>query len=152
MPRNEDNHTIQCSFCGKTQDTVDRIIVGAGVYICNECVERCNTILYDEDDDMMDADERDAGGAIILEELPKPKELKEILDQYVVGQDAAKRARLSLASCFAVTISIGSFSHVNRICLVNSNPSIFGNIKSTNAKSICCFSITSNATMPSSAW
>lgn len=108
MPRNEDNNSIRCSFCGKTQDKVDRIIVGAGVYICNECVERCNGILYDEEDISPSTDYK--SGSLNLGELPKPKELKEILDQYVIGQDNAK-----------ITMSVAVYNHYKRINSANAN-------------------------------
>jgi ATP-dependent Clp protease ATP-binding subunit ClpX len=110
MPKNEDNNTIRCSFCGKTQDKVDRIIVGAGVYICNECVERCNNILYDEEV-ITHSDYKPVG--LNLKELPKPKELKEILDQYVIGQDNAK-----------IAMSVAVYNHYKRINTVDSEDDV----------------------------
>jgi len=76
-----------CSFCGKSQLEVDRMVAGPGAYICNECIELCNRILMEED-------QREA--AAVGKRLPKPKEIKEFLDAYVIGQEHAKKA-LSVA-------------------------------------------------------
>ncbi|MCX7633726.1 MAG: ATP-binding protein, partial [Turneriella sp.] len=73
-----------CSFCGKEQSRVNRLIAGPGVYICDECVHLCNSILADDF-------EKQAAPAAI-QKLPKPAEIKKILDEYVIGQDSAKRA------------------------------------------------------------
>ncbi|MGT2924089.1 ATP-dependent Clp protease ATP-binding subunit ClpX [Streptococcus caviae] len=75
--------TVHCSFCGKNQDEVKKIIAGNGVFICNECVELSQEIIREELAEEVLAD---------LTEVPKPKELLEILDSYVIGQDRAKRA------------------------------------------------------------
>ena len=87
----EKHNNISCSFCGKTQDMVNRLIAGptGGVYICNECIDICNDILDAE----LDAFE---GEIAPMEELPKPCDIKEILDMYVIGQDDAKK-RLAVA-------------------------------------------------------
>ena len=91
---------IRCSFCGKTQDQVRKLISGPnGVYICDECVALCNDILTEEfetDDDaaIEDMDIR----------LRKPKEIKEFLDQYVIGQDAAKKV-----------LAVAVYNHYKRI-------------------------------------
>ena len=86
----------RCSFCGKTQDQVKRLVAGPNVFICNECIELCEEILGDED--LMEDE------APKLENLPTPVEMKAVLDDYVVGQDRAKRAL-----CVAV------YNHYKRI-------------------------------------
>jgi ATP-dependent Clp protease ATP-binding subunit ClpX len=73
---------LKCSFCGKHQDQVKRLIAGPGVYICDECVELCNDIIEEELNEEMDFD---------LKDVPKPREIKSVLDQYVIGQEKAKR-------------------------------------------------------------
>ena len=87
MAKNEEKNTgtIKCSFCGKPQDEVNRIIAGPGVYICNECIELCQEII-DEDFSTVETD---------LKDIPKPQEISDTLDEYVVGQTAAKRAPVS---------------------------------------------------------
>ncbi len=92
--------SIKCSFCGKTQDGVDRIIAGPGVYICNECVKVCSNIIEDdlyEDTELTYtlADDK---------ELPSPAEIKEVLDNYVIGQEEAKK-----------TLSVAVYNHYKRI-------------------------------------
>ena len=64
---------IRCSFCGKSQETVKRIIAGPGVYICNECIELCSSIIYDE------PDAENQSSASLLERVPSPKEIKDFL-------------------------------------------------------------------------
>ncbi len=86
----------RCSFCGKTQDQVKRLVAGPNVFICNECIELCEEILGDEDMTEEEAPQ--------LENLPTPAEMKAVLDDYVVGQDRAKRAL-----CVAV------YNHYKRI-------------------------------------
>lgn len=78
----ENGDLLKCSFCGKTQVQVTKLIAGPGVYICDECIELCNEIIEEE----FVSDEQPQ-----VKELPKPVEIKEFLDQYIVGQDAAKR-------------------------------------------------------------
>ena len=92
----EDNGTVRCSFCGKSQDEVRRVIAGPGVYICDECIELCQEII---DDDYYKAD-----GDAELKDIPKPHEIAQTLDQYVVGQDMAKRA-----------LSVAVYNHYKRI-------------------------------------
>jgi ATP-dependent Clp protease ATP-binding subunit ClpX len=86
---------LQCSFCGKSQDDVRKLIAGPTVYICDECIELCNDIIAEEWED-----EKSKG----LSQLPKPAEIKAILDQYVVGQERAKK-----------TLSVAVHNHYKRI-------------------------------------
>ena len=100
MAKNDIPKGIKCSFCGKTQESVKKIIAGPGVYICNECIGLCNEIIesefYDEDEDTYTL----AG----LDKIPSPREIKGILDQYVIGQDEAKK-----------TLSVAVYNHYKRI-------------------------------------
>ena len=90
----------RCSFCGKSQNTVERLVAGPNVYICNECIALCNDILKDEE--FMDSD----GGVKQpeMKKLPLPAEMKAILDEYVIGQERAKRA-----------LSVAVYNHYKRI-------------------------------------
>ena len=87
----EINNSIRCAFCGKTQDQVRRMVAGPGVYICNECIDLCHEIVTD---DLTP----EQPGAAASTALKRPKEIKEILDQYVVGQDEAKRTERTMAT------------------------------------------------------
>ena len=78
---------VKCSFCGKMQDEVERIVAGPGVYICNECIDVCSNIV--ENDAYEDED--DEKYTINNESVPTPKEIKDILDEYVIGQEEAKK-------------------------------------------------------------
>ena len=91
MARNDDNMSIRCSFCGKHQDQVKRMIAGPNVYICNECVQLCNGILGNEQEMMEEQMFNE-----IPDEIPTPREINEVLDQYIIGQEKAKVA-LSVA-------------------------------------------------------
>ena len=82
---------LHCSFCGKSQDEVKKLVAGRGVYICNECIEVCISIVADEMKEMEQAD-----GKVMFDKLPTPSKIKEFLDQYVIGQDLAKKV-LSVA-------------------------------------------------------
>lgn len=86
MPKHEDEK-LQCSFCGKTQDQVKKLIAGPDVYICDECVELCNEIL---DDEFMNNKEKEIESKD-EKAIPKPHEIKAYLDQYIVGQEDAKK-------------------------------------------------------------
>lgn len=90
------NDNYYCSFCGKEQNEVSRLIAGPAVFICDECVELCNQILSE--------DEENGGVSAPLKSLPKPKEIKAYLDEYVIGQDEAKKA-----------ISVAVYNHYKRI-------------------------------------
>lgn len=96
---------LHCSFCGKREDQVGRLIAGRGVYICNECIEFCKDMLDEEK--QQDAIEHLPSAG----ELPKPKEIKEILDGYVIGQDEAKKA-----------LSVAVYNHYKRINYEIQNP------------------------------
>ena len=87
MAKYDDKKQLKCSFCGKNQDQVKRLIAGPGVYICDECIELCSDIIADEFEETVELDTKS---------LPKPKEIKNYLDSYVIGQERAKRA-LSVA-------------------------------------------------------
>lgn len=104
---NDKERNVRCSFCGKTQEQADRLIAGPGVYICDECVELCMGII-DENIDMSRSKPKKAS----LEEkvLPKPQEIKAALDEYVVGQDAAKKA-----------LSVSVYNHYKRIYFGSDN-------------------------------
>lgn len=91
----ENTGTISCSFCGKTQDQVKKIVAGPGVYICNECIDLCKEII---DEELNEATPLD------LDNIPTPVEIKKILDDYVIGQIDAKRA-----------LSVAVYNHYKRI-------------------------------------
>ncbi|WP_369833165.1 ATP-dependent Clp protease ATP-binding subunit ClpX [Companilactobacillus pabuli] len=91
----ENTGTISCSFCGKTQDQVKKIVAGPGVYICNECIDLCKEII---DEELNEATPLD------LDNIPTPVEIKKILDEYVIGQKSAKRA-----------LSVAVYNHYKRI-------------------------------------
>jgi|UniRef100_A0A7V4DDP6 ATP-dependent Clp protease ATP-binding subunit ClpX len=97
MPKFEEEKVkLRCSFCGKTQQEVRKLIAGPGVYICDECVELCNEILKE--------DSRKGKKEFVLEELPSPREIKAFLDQYVIGQERAK-----------IILSVAVYNHYKRI-------------------------------------
>jgi len=96
MARYDDKKQVKCSFCGKTQDQVNRIVAGPGVYICNECIELCSEILEEEYEDARVEQQ--------LDEVPKPQEIKRILDEYVIGQEKPKR-----------TLAVAVYNHYKRI-------------------------------------
>ena len=98
MARN-DEKSIRCSFCGKHQDQVRRIIAGPGAYICNECVQLCMGILDEDNDPIQDALDSD-----IPDVIPTPKEIHAVLDQYIIGQEKAK-----------VALSVAVYNHYKRI-------------------------------------
>ena len=89
-----DKH-LRCSFCGKSKDSVKRFISGPSVYICNECISLCNEILAEEE--IKEATSTAAP-------VPTPPEIKEVLDQYVVGQDRAKKA-----------LAVSVYNHYKRV-------------------------------------
>ncbi|MGF7235540.1 MAG: ClpX C4-type zinc finger protein, partial [Frankia sp.] len=86
---------LKCSFCGKSQKQVKKLIAGPGVYICDECIDLCNEIIEEELSESSD---------LKWDELPKPREIYEFLDGYVVGQDQAKK-----------TLSVAVYNHYKRV-------------------------------------
>ncbi|MBV1758457.1 MAG: ATP-dependent Clp protease ATP-binding subunit ClpX [Dethiosulfatibacter sp.] len=103
MSKNDDKQ-LKCSFCGKNQDQVKRLIAGPNVYICNECVELCKEII-DEEIDFLEDEE--------FNNLPKPKEIKEFLDKYVIKQDEAKKA-----------LAVAVYNHYKRINKTKKNKGV----------------------------
>ena len=91
----EANDLLKCSFCGKTQKQVKKLIAGPGVYICDECIELCNEIIVEE---------LSEANTLGLSELPKPQAIFEFLDQYVIGQDRAKKS-----------LSVAVYNHYKRV-------------------------------------
>lgn len=96
MAGKNDEKKLRCSFCGKTQDEVRKLIAGPGAYICNECIDLCYELVEDEYEDRGDID--------VTDEVPKPAEIKAELDEYVIGQDNAKRA-----------LAVAVYNHYKRI-------------------------------------
>jgi ATP-dependent Clp protease ATP-binding subunit ClpX len=96
---NEDKVQLKCSFCGKLQEQVKKLVAGPGVYICDECIELCNEIIEEEL-----GEEIAVGG----KELPKPREIKRILDDYVIGQESAKKI-----------LAVAVYNHYKRIEMGN---------------------------------
>ena len=95
MAKIDDKKHLKCSFCGKSQEQVKRLIAGPGVYICDECISLCSEIITDDC-----VDEK----KVEVSKIPKPMEIKEYLDQYVIGQDEAKRS-----------VSVAIYNHYKRI-------------------------------------
>ena len=98
MAKYDDKKQLKCSFCGKNQDQVKRLIAGPGVYICDECIDLCSEIIADEFEETVEFDTKT---------LPKPQEIKNYLDAYVVGQERAKKS-----------LAVAVYNHYKRI---NSN-------------------------------
>ena len=86
MSKNDENKQLKCSFCGKPQSQVRRLVAGSGVYICDECVHLCMDIIND------DINEGNAAPKEEKYRLPKPKEITQTLSDYVIDQDNTKRA------------------------------------------------------------
>ncbi len=92
----ETGDLLKCSFCGKSQKQVRKLIAGPHVYICDECIDLCNEIIEEEFSETSDVG--------LLDELPKPRQIREFLDQYVIGQDSAKKA-----------LSVAVYNHYKRV-------------------------------------
>ena len=86
---------LKCSFCGKSQKQVKKLIAGPGVYICDECIDLCNEIIEEE---------LNESGDVGLEELPKPKEIFDFLNSYVIGQEQAKKS-----------LAVAVYNHYKRV-------------------------------------
>lgn len=96
MPKYEDRRQVKCSFCGKAQEQVKRLVAGPGVYICDECITLCTEIIGEEAEEYSSLPE--------LGDVPKPKEIYDILSQYVIGQEKAKKI-----------LSVAVYNHYKRI-------------------------------------
>jgi ATP-dependent Clp protease ATP-binding subunit ClpX len=99
----DSNEQLLCSFCGKSQRQVKKLIAGPGVYICDECIDLCNEIIDEE---------LTAPPTFDLDNLPKPKEIYGVLDEYVIGQDEAKR-----------TLSVAVYNHYKRVQMMQATDS-----------------------------
>ncbi len=97
MATKNDDKKLRCSFCGKTQDEVRKLIAGPGAYICNECIDLCYELVEDDY-------AHDTGALDITDDVPKPAEIKAELDEYVIGQDKAKKA-----------LAVAVYNHYKRI-------------------------------------
>ena len=95
MSNNSNTDKLNCSFCGKVQDDVKKLIAGPSVYICNECVDLCNDIIEEEIKSEED---------VSLDELPSPLEIFQKLDEYVIGQEKAKKV-----------LSVAVYNHYKRL-------------------------------------
>jgi len=95
MAKYDEKKQLKCSFCGKTQEQVKRLIAGPGVYICDECIDLCSEIIADEFQETVDFDPKS---------VPKPNEIKEYLDSYVIGQERAKKS-----------LAVAVYNHYKRI-------------------------------------
>lgn len=100
MAKNDVPKSVRCSFCGKSQESVKKIVAGPGVYICDECVDLCTSIIAAE----VYEDEEVGYTLNDLDKIPSPKEIKKVLDDYVIGQEEAKR-----------TLSVAVYNHYKRI-------------------------------------
>jgi ATP-dependent Clp protease ATP-binding subunit ClpX len=98
---NDEKGQLKCSFCGKTQDQVRKLVAGPGVYICDECIELCTEIVEEE----LGTEEE-----VEFKDVPKPREIREILDEYVIGQEQAKKS-----------LAVAVYNHYKRI---NSNSKV----------------------------
>jgi ATP-dependent Clp protease ATP-binding subunit ClpX len=112
---NDEKGQLKCSFCGKTQDQVRKLVAGPGVYICDECIELCTEIVEEE----LGTEEE-----VEFKDVPKPKEIREILDEYVIGQDQAKKS-LAVA-VYNHYKRINSSSKVDDVELSKSNIAMIG--------------------------
>lgn len=107
MAKTTNTEQPKCSFCGKNQEQVKKLIAAPGVYICNECVELCNEILEEEVYSTADLEAKKHTDKEELKDTPKPKEIKKILDQYIIGQDDPKKV-----------LSVAVYNHYKRIMVM----------------------------------
>ena len=98
-----DDRKIRCAFCGRTQDQVDKLIAGNGAYICSDCVRLCMNIVADDLPQNTETGNK-APSVPAVAELPKPAEIKKVLDEYIVGQETAK-----------IALSVAGYNHYKRI-------------------------------------
>jgi ATP-dependent Clp protease ATP-binding subunit ClpX len=101
---NDEKGQLKCSFCGKTQDQVRKLVAGPGVYICDECIELCTEIVEEE----LGSEEE-----VEFKDVPKPQEIRKILDDYVIGQEQAKKS-----------LSVAVYNHYKRINATNKNDEV----------------------------
>jgi len=113
----ESSDLLKCSFCGKTQKQVKKLIAGPGVYICDECIDLCNEIIVEE---LADA------SSLGLTELPKPQEIYEFLDQYVIGQNRAKKTLAVAVYNHYKRVQTGDAKHQDNVELAKSNILLLG--------------------------
>ncbi len=107
MAKTDDKRSIKCSFCGKTQNQIGRLIAGNGAYICDECVKLCMNII---DEDGVSPIKDSDGNRLTFENLPRPAQIKARLDQYIVGQDKAK-----------TVLAVAVYNHYKRILYAGDN-------------------------------
>jgi ATP-dependent Clp protease ATP-binding subunit ClpX len=112
MAKFGDSDLLKCSFCGKSQKQVKKLIAGPGVYICDECIDLCNEIIEEE---LSETSE------LKLEELPKPREIYEFLDGYVIGQDQAKKK-----------LAVAVYNHYKRIDYLEKNRKLDVELQKSN--------------------
>ena len=110
MARTDDRRSIRCSFCGKPQSMVNRLIAGNGSYICDECVRMCMSVIGEMSEPAPAAVNGYDGLPLVFEKLPKPVQIKENLDQYVIGQERAK-----------IVLSVAVYNHYKRILHASKN-------------------------------
>ena len=99
----ESGDLLKCSFCGKSQKQVKKLIAGPGVYICDECIDLCNEIIEEEFSEGTEVG--------LLEDLPKPQQIRQFLDTYVIGQTGAKKA-----------LAVAVYNHYKRVQAQAANP------------------------------
>ena len=111
MARNEDRKSIRCSFCGKPQSMVNRLVAGNGAYICDDCIRMCLSLVTDgEEDAASQFGVSDDSVPLVFDRLPKPIQIKARLDDYVIGQERAKRV-----------LSVAVYNHYKRILHASQN-------------------------------
>ena len=106
MQKNVDSKVVRCSFCGKRQSQVDRIIAGQNAFICNECIVLCNEILGNK----MAVQPEEEKPSVDFKRLPRPAEMRAVLDGYIIGQDQAK-----------IALSVAVYNHYKRIYFAENN-------------------------------